>query len=324
MLDPSDWAWRIPCLLQGFPPLCVLAIIPFLPESPRWLVFNDQAEKALEVLARINGSTVEDSAVQLQFSEIIDTIEYEKSDGKSQGFKEIIRNAPNRKRLALALSVSPLTMLTGSNVITYYYGTMLSQAGITSSKTQMEINLVLSAWQFIIAMLGSLLAEKLGRRFLCLSSLGTCTLMFYLVGAMTAVYGTSNNQSGVYGTVAVVFLYLGAYSFGLTPLTNMYPPEVLSYNIRATGMSMFTMLSKICGVFVTMVFPYMFEAIGWKTYMVNASWNVLLFAWVWFAWVETKGKTLEEIDELFDGVKHSEVIDLKKHNEKMQGLVEAH
>ena len=193
---------------------------------------------------------------------------------------------------------------------------MLSQAGITSSHTQMEINFVLSGWQFIVAVSGSLLAEKLGRRLLCLTSLCTCTALFYVVGGMTATYGTSSNSSGVYGTVAVIFLYLGAYSFGLTPLTNMYPPEVLSYNIRATGMAMFTLTAKACGVFVTMVFPYLFEAIGWKTYMVNASWNFLFIIYVFFFWVETKGKTLEEIDVLFDGIKHSDVPDLKDVKDK--------
>ncbi|KUI66618.1 Lactose permease [Cytospora mali] len=319
-LDPSNWAWRIPSLLQGFPPICVLVMIPFLPESPRWLVFNDRMEEALIVLARINGASVDDAGVQLQYQEIIDTIEYEKSDGKSLGFREIVRDAPNRKRLYLALSVAPLTMLTGSNVITYYYGTMLSQAGITSSKTQMQINLVLSAWQFLIAVAGSMLAEKLGRKFLCLVSLGTCTFMFYMVGMMTAIYGDTSNTSGIYGTVAAVFIYLGTYAFGLTPLTNMYPPEVLSYNIRATGMAMVTLVAKACGVFITMVFPYMFDAIGWKTYMVNASWNVLFFVWVFFFWVETKHRTLEEIDEIFDGVKHSDVPDLERIDEKRAGV----
>lgn len=288
----------------------MLAILPLLPESPRWLAYNDRPEETLMVLARINGTTPDDVEVQVQFREIIDTMEYEKSKGSRLGLREVARTAPNRRRLMLALSVAPLTMLTGSNVITYYYGTMLDQVGITSSKTQMEINLVLSAWQFVIAVAGSLCAEKLGRRFLCLASLGACTLLFYLVGALTAVYGGSSETSGVYGTVAAVFLYLGAYSFGLTPLTAMYPPEVMSYNIRATGMAAFTLLAKASGIFVTMVFPYMFEALGWKTYMVNASWNVVFWIFVFFFWVETKGKTLEEIDVLFDGEKHSDAPDL--------------
>ncbi|VUC21020.1 unnamed protein product [Clonostachys rosea] len=308
-LEPSDWSWRIPSLFQGFAPIIIIFMVPFLPESPRWLINKDRLEDGLKVLARINGATVDDPGVQLQYREIVDTLNYEKQEQRA-AFREIVRNAPNRKRLGLALSIAPLTMLTGSNVITYYYGDMLGQAGITASKTKMEINLVLSAWQFVVAVTGSLLAEKLGRRILCLMSLGACTAMFYVVGALTSVYGDGHVTSGVYGTVASIFLYLGFYSFGLTPLTQMYPPEVLSYNIRATGMAMFTLLAKACGIFVTMVFPYMFKSLGWKTYMVNASWNALFWIGVFFFWVETKGKTLEEIDELFDGVKHSDVPDL--------------
>jgi hypothetical protein len=45
-------------------------------------------------------------------------------------------------------------------------------------------------------------------------------------------------------------------------------------------------------------------------YMVNSSFNVLLLIWVAYYWVETKGRTLEEIDAIFDGEKHSETPDL--------------
>jgi hypothetical protein len=61
---------------------------------------------------------------------------------------------------------------------------------------------------------------------------------------------------------------------------------------------------------VTFAFPYALEAIGWKTYMINGAWDVLELLFVLFFWVETKGKSLEEIDELFDGEKHSDVPDL--------------
>jgi MFS-type transporter involved in bile tolerance (Atg22 family) len=297
-------------LIQAVPPLAVMVVLYFLPESPRWLAYKDRQEEALAVLARVNGTTTDDVGVQVQFREIVDTIEYEKSDGRSLGFSELVRTAPNRKRLILALSIAPLTMMTGSNVITYYFGTMLSQAGIDDTRTQLHINLTLSAWQFVVGFIGCMLAERLGRRLLCMLSLGFCTIFFYMIGGLTARYGESENTSAIYGTVSVIFLFLGAYAFGLTPLTNMYSPEVLSFNIRATGMAMYSLLSSCCGVFVTMVFPYMFKAIGWKTYMINASWNILFFAFVYFYWVETKGRTLEEMDELFDGEKHSDVPDL--------------
>jgi hypothetical protein len=132
----------------------------------------------------------------------------------------------------------------------YYFGTMLTQAGIKDSNTQLEINVILSAWQLVVALIGSLSAEKIGRRILCLSSLGFATIFFYMVGGLTAGFGNSTEHSGVYGTVASIFLFLGAYSFGLTPLTVMYGPEVLSYSLRAAGMGLFTATSKSCGLLV--------------------------------------------------------------------------
>ena len=62
---------------------------------------------------------------------------------------------------------------------------------------------------------------------------------------------------------------------------------------------------------VTFAFPYALDAIGWKTYMINGAWNVLEVLFILFYWVETKDKTLEEIDALFEGEKHSDVVDLE-------------
>jgi hypothetical protein len=59
-------------------------------------------------------------------------------------------------------------------------------------------------------------------------------------------------------------------------------------------------------------FPFALEDIGWKTYMINAAWDALEVPFVLYYWVETAGKTLEEIDELLDGVKHSDAPDLEK------------
>lgn len=314
-MEPSNWAWRIPSILQAAPPACALVVLLFLPESPRWLAYNDRPEEALRILARINGTTRDDSAVQEQYLEILGALELEKShtDDGIKGFVRMLRAShAARRRLMLALSVAPLAMLTGSNVITYYFGSMLSQAGITSSTTQLQINVILSSWQLVVATAGSALADKLGRRVLALLSLCLCTFFFYLLAGLTARFGSSSsgagsgeapsstNTAGVYGTVACIFLFLGTYSFGITPLTAMYAPEVLPYHMRASGIALQGMLIKTCGVLVTVVFPYLMDAIGWRAYIANASWNLLLVVYIYFRWVETKGLTLEEVDAIFE------------------------
>lgn len=61
-----------------------------------------------------------------------------------------------------------------------------------------------------------------------------------------------------------------------------------------------------------MGFPFALEAIAWKTYIINASWDVLELLYLVWAWVETKDKTLEEIDAIFDGHKHSQAPDVEQ------------
>lgn len=294
-------------MLQAAPALLVSVIVYFAPESPRWLACQDRLEEALVVLARINGAgdDVHDENVQMQYREIVGTLEYEKTaEGRSMSFADMFKSPANRKRLFLALSIAPLSMLTGSSIITYYFGSMLDQAGVTDATTQLQINVILSAWQLVTSVAGALSADKLGRRLLCLISLGSCSFFFYLFGGLTAKYGTSDYKPGTYGTIACMFLFLGSYAFGITPLTPMYGPEVLSYNMRANGLALQGILIKCGGVLVAMAFPYLMTAIGWKTYVVNASWNLLFWAYVYFQWVETRRLTLEEVDAIFDGVVH--------------------
>lgn len=191
--------------------------------------------------------------------------------------------------------------------ISYYFGTMLTQAGVTDSTTQLEINIILNAWCLVVSIIGTMMSDRLGRKSLAAISTGLLTIFIFIVGALTKVYGNSTNQSGIYGTVAAIFLFQGAYSFGWTPLTVLYPPEVLNYSIRSIGMSWYTFLVNGVGLMVTFSFPFALEAIGWKTYMINGAWDVLELVVVLVTWVETRGRTLEEIDENLDGVVHSDV-----------------
>ena len=74
------------------------------------------------------------------------------------------------------------------------------------------------------------------------------------MGALTKVYGSSTNTSGIYGTVAAIFLFQDAYSFGWTPLLYLYPPEVLNNPIRANGMGVFTFFLNGVALYVSSAF----------------------------------------------------------------------
>ncbi|KAL1604023.1 hypothetical protein SLS60_005615 [Paraconiothyrium brasiliense] len=306
----STWAWRIPSLLQAGPSVCCMIILLFVPESPRWLISRGRHEEALEILAIANtGGDVASPIVQVQFKEIEDTLRWERE--RELSVWKALAQPANRRRLLITSTFSIMVMLPGTNIVIFYFGDMLSSAGIKDPTTQLQINVILTSWTLVVAVTASCFADKLGRKTLCASSLTAGLITLYALAGLTARYGTSGYAPGVYGTIAMIFLYNATYAWGITPLTVLYPPEVLSFDIRAVGMGIYTFTTKLCGLFVTLVVPLGLEAIGWKVYIINASVDILMVLFVLVFWVETRGLTLEEVDKIFDGEKHSDAPDLE-------------
>ncbi|KJA21202.1 hypothetical protein HYPSUDRAFT_751468 [Hypholoma sublateritium FD-334 SS-4] len=307
----STWAWRIPSAIQGvFSIFCIL-IIPFIPESPRWLIYQNQHEEALEVIAYMYADGDRSNAlVSAQYKEIIDTIEYEKNAGATLSAKQLIKTPSARKRVALAMSAAIFSTIAGNVIASYYLGTMLDNAGITNSTVQLEINIILNAWCLVCSIVGTYLADHMGCKSLGILSQSLLTIFLFLVGALTKTYGNSTFNPGIYATVAMLFLFQGSYSIGWTPLLYLYPPEVMNYSIRANGMGVFQFALNATALWAVFAFPFALVAIGWKTYMINGAWDVVIIGLMWWYWVETKGMTLEEIDRVIDGEKHSDVPDL--------------
>ncbi|KAJ3794176.1 hypothetical protein GGU11DRAFT_748234 [Lentinula aff. detonsa] len=63
---------------------------------------------------------------------------------------------------------------------------------------------------------------------------------------------------------------------------------------------------------IVFTMPIALDNIGWKTYMINGAWDMAMLVAILYYWIETKGKTLEEIDELIEGERHSDIPDLEK------------
>ncbi|KAL4875725.1 general substrate transporter [Aspergillus karnatakaensis] len=299
----STWAWRTPSLLQGFWSLLCISVLPFIPESPRWLISQGRYQEALKVLAQVNSDGDESHAsVVEQHREIMDAMERDDSTIGRMKLREIVRSRSVIRRLSLVFSCALATVIVASTFdlipesswctdveANSYFGTMLENAGITDSTTQLQI------------ILGTYLYDKLGRRLSALLSTTLLTLFLYLIGILIRLYGTSTHKPGIYGAVACMFLFMGSYSLSWTPLCYLYPPEVFNYPIRAQGMGLNTWTYFSFGLVFVFSFPFALETLGWKAYVMNASWNWGLIVFIYFYWVETAGKTLEEIDAIFEG-----------------------
>lgn len=110
----------------------------------------------------------------------------------------------------------------------------------------------MNAWCLVIALIGTCFLDKIGRKGMALISTTLLTIFLFLFGGLNKLYGDSTDTSGIYASVAVMFLFQGSYSFGWTPLSVLYPPEVLHYSMRSNGMSLYCFVCNAVGLFVTM------------------------------------------------------------------------
>ncbi|KAK3627125.1 hypothetical protein LTR22_022885 [Elasticomyces elasticus] len=311
----STWAWRAPSLFQGIFSILCIVILPFIPESPRWLVNKGMMAEARMVIAQTNANGDEDDVVVLAvYKEIIDTLRWEKEENRVMTPVQIAKNPTARKRLLIGMSAGPISCVVGNIIASYYLGAELDTAGITSSDAQLKANVVLNVWCLFCSLVGTCLLSSWGRKPTAMMTQILLVICLFIIGGLSKIYadnGDSTSGSVVYGNVAVIFLFQGFYSVAWTPLLYLYPPEVMNYSIRATGLAFSQLMLNSLALVLVFVMPIGIANIGWKMYMVNAGWDIPIIAIIWYFWVETKGKTLEEIDAIFEGHKHSDVPDVE-------------
>ncbi|KUI61234.1 High-affinity glucose transporter [Cytospora mali] len=312
----STWAWRAPSLFQGIFSVLCIAILPFIPESPRWLAYQGLFDASRTVVAQTNADGDPNDAVVLaMYKEIIDTLSWEKKEGRTMSPMEIVRTPVARKRLLIGMSPGPFSCIAGNIIASYYLGSELDTAGVTDSNDQLKANVVLNVWCLACCLAGTHLAARWGRKPTAIFSQCLLIACLFIIGGLTKRYGDNPDgasKSLVYGDVAVMFLFQGFYSIAWTPLLYLYPPEIMNYSIRANGVAFSQLMLNALALVFVFIMPIGLDNIGWKMYMVNASWDIVILGLIAYYWVETKGRTLEEIDAIFEGEKHSSVPDVER------------
>lgn len=187
-------------------------------------------------------------------------------------------------------------------MLTYFLPAVLDKSGYKESVTQANINLGYACFQFCFALIGAAFVEKLGRRPMMLGSMAACTVVWVGMTISSAQFNASgdSNAAAAKATVAMIFIFGMVYSIGITPLQALYPVEVLSFEMRAKGMAFSALATNVGGLLNQFAWPISLANIGWKTYIVFTVWDAIQLAVWYFFLPETKKRTLEELDLVFE------------------------
>ena len=175
---------------------------------------------------------------------------------------------------------------------------MIEAAGITDSSKQLLINAINPIFSMMGAVYGATLLDKLGRRTMMLGGLAGSLVFYCFLTAFTA--HTDENPNLAYGTIVSIYLFGVFFAWGFTPLQTLYAVECLENRTRAKGSGLNFLFLNVAMVVNTYGISVGMEAIGWKLYLVYIVWIMIEMIIIYFFFVETAGKTLEELGEIFE------------------------
>ncbi|KAG6041483.1 hypothetical protein E4U41_004060 [Claviceps citrina] len=301
--NSTELAFRLPLGLQLIPPIFILSGVLFIPESPRWLTMKGKRDKAAEILARYHGGgDPNHPVVRLEVKEFEQSIELQKSSNV-WNYWALLSTRNARWRFAMMACMSVFAQLSGNSVWTYYLPSMYRLVGIETTEKRLLLTFINSVVSCAGAVAGSATNDRIGRRTkLWVGSLVLAGLFAGVTGFSSLFERKTKNVGAAFsnGGVAFIFLFGCAYSFVYTPLTATYCAEVLDTANRAKGMGVHVILSNCANLYNTYVTAVALDAIDWRYYLIFVGLNIMYGA-VWFVFgVETRGRTLEEMDDVFN------------------------
>ena len=289
--------WLLPTWVQMIFSGSVVLAVFLIPESPRWHYSHGSRQAAVDFLTKYHGNgDVNSPIVQLEIQEFERGIEL--SENMPWYDFRAFSHKPNLFRLMNCLTLAVFSAWSsggvGSFAAKFYHST-----GVTDETSILNYSLGYNIYSAAHSYFGAYLCNRINRRTLLLIGLVGMTICWTGMTIGTARFSINPTPSSARCGLAFYFLFASAYGISLTPLVSLYPYEVLSYRQRAKGASLYSLTNSAAALVNQFGTPVAMQNIGWKMYLVMACWLAVQTVWAFFTITESRGFTLEELDDIY-------------------------
>ena len=278
----AGWRWMLG--VEAAPALLYTMMVFRVPESPRWLITKrDAFEEARKILSRTDPEGV-DEAIKL-------AIELKKSNLVKTRFATLFDSKYLRISL-LAIFMAFFNQLSGINAIIYFAPRVFEMAGI-SSESALLSTIGIGVVNLVATMLGLYLIDRIGRKKLMyIGSFG------YIISLGLIAYSFSGGQIPSHYLPIFVFMFIASHAVGQGSVIWVFISEIFPNELRAYGQSLGSFTHWILAAIIANVFPLVANQFG-PVFIFGFFGIMMIFQLVWVAtrMPETKGKSLEEIQQ---------------------------
>lgn len=281
------WSELIPCGL-------FLVLTFFIPRSPRWLVLVGKEEEALKVLNSLHNELTANAEIK----EIKDSLQKERKT-ESRGVSIWQKSALPIVLIGSALSL--LQQLTGINAVLYYGGDIFEKALGFGQEDILAQQILLGAVNFVFTFVAMFTVDKLGRKpLLLIGAFGMLTGFALLGGSLYL------NAVGLISLIGVL-LFIASFALSMGPVTWVLLSEMFPNKVRSAAMSLAVAVQWAGNYIVSQSFPVIAESDAningmWNKslpYVIFAGCIVILIIFIQKYVIETKGKSLEELEGIW-------------------------
>lgn len=292
----SVWSYKIPIATQWIMPVVLLASIAFYPDPPYWLCRKGRPEAALVSLKRLATPQVD---VGLKLAHIQETLRLENSfkPDRQPNYLQCFRG-PDLRRLIICVVAYDMQAFAGNVFFISYAVQFMEVAGLNSSDA-FSMNLGLTAIGLVGTCVSWLLLSWAGRRSVYLVGCTVLCILQFVIGMVDL----ADNRAATWAQCGLMLACTLAYDLTLGPFCYVLLAEVSSARLRGATVALSTVSCFVWSIVFAVAIPYAMDVDeanwGGKLGFLFAGTTLLCLAYCYFFLPETKGRTFEELDILF-------------------------